>query len=255
MPYLSRLTVSFSFICLQLLSSQVQATEIRVAVASNFLQPLQTLARAYEQTSGDKIIISAGSTGKLYAQIINGAPFDIFLAANSSEPEKLEKEGFAVSGSRFTYARGRLVLWNPKGVNPQRTLQAVLQAADFNRLSLANPVTAPYGAAAISVLQKFNLEQSLSGKLLRGENISQAYQYVASGAADLGFIALSQIKTGNGEPPGAYWLVDESLHAPIVQQAVLIKSSAHPKQAQAFLNYLQGGQGKAMIEKFGYGLP
>lgn len=231
-----------------------RSDEIRVAVASNFLLPLKSLARIYEQETGEKIVISAGSTGKLYAQIINGAPYDVFLAANSREPERLEKEGFAISGSRFTYARGKLALWSPNDLYDQHTLEDVLKAGNFKRLSVANPSTAPYGAAALEVLKKLELEKSSRFKTLRGENVSQAYQYVATGAADLGFVALSQLNVSNAKPQGSYWIVDENMYAPILQQTVLLKSARQKKSSQSFLNYLKSSEGQAMIENFGYGV-
>ena len=243
----------FSLLFLLLLSCSVSA-EIRVAVASNFLIPIKQIAKEYEKETGNKLVISAGSTGKLYAQIVNGAPFDVFLAANSREPERLEKEGYALNGSRFTYARGKLALWDAKGAHQQTTLKTVLTAKDYKRLSLANPLTAPYGAAAISVLQKFNLDKGAGVKLLRGENVSQAYQFVATGAADLGFVALSQLKSRGNSLEGVFWVVDETMYAPILQQAVLLKTAREKIQAQTFLDYLKSRTGQAVIERFGYGL-
>ena len=242
------------FLVFFLFSGSLSAAEIRVAVASNFLIPLKYIAKIYEKETGDRVIISAGSTGKLYAQIVNGAPFDVFLAANSREPERLEKEGFALKNSRFTYAKGKLVLWDPKGIYQQETLEQVLANKEIKRLSLANPLTAPYRSAAMSVLQNLKLESSINRKILRGENISQAYQYVASGAADLGFVALSQIKARGNNISGRYWEASESLHSPIVQQAVVLKKASKNIQARSFLNYLKSSKGKAMIENFGYSL-
>ena len=253
MSAIIRVSVLFSVVVLLMLSGQLLAAEIRVAVASNFLIPIKSIANAYEQQSGDRLIISAGSTGKLYAQIINGAPFDLFLAANSREPLRLEKEGYALDGSRFTYARGKLVLWNPKGIYKQSSFQDVLITADYKRLSLANPLTAPYGAAAMSVLQKLKLDKSNRAKLLRGENVSQAYQFVATGAADLGFVALSQLKAKDN-PQGQFWNIDENLHEPILQQAVLLTRSRDKQTAQRFFEYLKGNEGRGIIESFGYGL-
>lgn len=241
----------FAFVCLQ--SSQIMAADIRVAAASNFLLPLKYIANVYRQETGDNIIISAGSTGKLYAQIVNGAPFEIFLAANDREPERLVKEGYAFDHSRFTYARGKLVLWDPRGKYQQNDIQDVLKNADYQRLSLANPLTAPYGAAAMSLIQHFKLEQVVEGKVLRGENISQAYQFVASGAADLGFIAFSQLKASD-KLPGRIWLVDENLHEPILQQAVLLKTAGEKLPPRKFLNFLKSSKGQALIEHFGYGI-
>jgi len=242
------------FLLLWMFSSHVFGSEIRVAVASNFLKPLKYIARIYEQETGEKVFISSGSTGKLYAQIVNGAPYDVFLAANSREPQRLEKEGYASNGSRFTYARGKLALWDPKGSYQFATLEQVLKMADYKRLSLANPLTAPYGEAAFSVLKNIGIEKMPQKKILRGENISQAFQYVASGAADLGFIALSQITASGKKLTGHYWEVNENLHQPILQQAVLLTNAGPKIQGKKFLNYLKSSKGQAMIETFGYGL-
>ena len=250
-------TVIFSgplLFTLLLLSYWVHAAEIRVAVASNFLIPIKSIAKTYQQETGDKLLISAGSTGKLYAQIVNGAPYDVFLAANSREPERLEQQGYALRGSRFTYARGRLALWDLKGLHQQGTLEDVLKTAEYKRLSLANPLTAPYGAAAVSVLQHFDLEKKTNAKLLRGENVSQAFQYVATGAADLGFVALSQLKAYGDNVQGVYWVIDEKMHTPILQQAVLLKNHRQMRPSQAFLDFLKSTKGQTMIESFGYGL-
>lgn len=254
MTYIFRLSGLFLSLYIWLLSKPLFAEEIRVAVASNFLMPLKQISKVYERETGVKVRISTGSTGKLYAQIVNGAPFDIFLAANRREPERLEKEGFAQNGSRFTYAIGKLALWDPRGIHHQTSINEVLNGGDFKRLSLANPRTAPYGIAAFSVLRQFKLDKTNKIKILRGENISQAYQYVATGAADLGFVALSQLKARGEIKLGRYWLVDESLHAPILQQAVLLNKSSHKSDANKFLNYLKGDQGKVMIQNFGYGI-
>jgi len=231
------------------------AVEIRVAVASNFLLPVRALAEIYQEDTDNKVIISSGSTGKLYAQIVNGAPYDVFLSANRREPERLEKEGYAVSGSRFTYAEGKLVLWDPKGLHQQDTLEAVLVEKNYKRLSIANPLTAPYGTAALTVLQKLGLDSSKDFKILRGENVSQAYQYVMTGAADIGFVALSQLKAGNKESQGTYWISREGMHQPILQQAVLLTSAKDKQQAREFLDFLKSSKGREMIESFGYGIP
>jgi molybdate transport system substrate-binding protein len=249
----SRLAAVLVLVFSPWLQAVALAAEIHVAVASNFLLPMQAIAARYEQHSGDRLIISAGSTGKLYAQIVNGAPYDVFLAANSREPERLEQQAYAEAHSRFTYARGQLALWDPRGRYAQTTLKDVLMNAPYQRLSLANPLTAPYGAAAMDVLKTFQLDKNDRTKILRGENVSQAFQYLASGAADLGFVALAQIRTLADNKLGHVWVVDESMHAPILQQAVLLASSKHRDQARAFLDYLKSDQGRAMIESFGYG--
>lgn len=238
---------------IQLMGAKVQAAQIRVAVASNFLQPLQKIAAAYSQGSHDQILISSGSTGKLYAQIVNGAPFDCFLAASSEEPARLETDGLAVSGSRFTYAQGVLVLW-AANVQQQGSVAAILQAGTFQHLALANPATAPYGRAARQVLQHLGLAEAVQGKLIRGENISQAYQYVATGAAELGFVAWSQLQTG-ATTAGKIWQPDPAWYDPIIQQAVLLKTAKDIQATQTFLDYLQSPAGKAVIQSFGYRVP
>lgn len=249
--YLSR----YIFLILLLFSANnVFASGIRVAVASNFLIPIKKLAKAYQRTTGEKISISSGSTGKLYAQIINGAPYDVFLAANSREPERLEKEGYALPGSRFTYARGQLALWSLKAQADNQSIDQVLRSSEYKRLSIANPLTAPYGAAAASVLQSLHLDKQLRRKLLKGENISQAFQYVASHAADLGFVALSQLKVQGDKLPGQFWVVDESMHLPILQQAILLKNTRQKIQANAFMNFLKSPKTQLMIKQYGYGL-
>lgn len=254
MTYFVRPFGLFLFLIICLLSHQVVAAEIKVAVASNFLIPLKYIVKVYQQETGEKVIISTGSTGKLYAQIVNGAPFDVFLAANRREPERLEKENYTVHGSRFTYAQGKLALWDPKGLHQQSSVEEVLKAVDYKRLSLANPLTAPYGAAAIAVLQQLKLDKTDKVKFLRGENVSQAFQYVASGAADLGFVALSQLLARSDHQQGSYWVVDEKMHSPILQQAVLMKNTQQKLPAQLFLNYLKSSRGQAMIKNFGYGI-
>lgn len=254
---MQRQTRSFIFISVLLLlfsSKSLFADGIRVAVASNFLQPAKYIASVYQHETGEKVLISAGSTGKLYAQIINGAPFDIFLAANQREPKRLEDEGYVVAGSRFTYARGKLALWDAKGLYQNKTIQEVLESSSYRRLSIANPSIAPYGNAALSILKNLKFDDVINNKLITGENVSQAYQYVATGAADIGFVALSQLKSYKDKPPGKYWLVDEALYEPILQQAVLLKNTKNKLKARNFLNYLKGSKAMAMIENFGYGL-
>ena len=227
------------------------AGDVRVAVASNFLKPLRHLAKVFEADGGVRVRISTGSTGQLYAQIVNGAPFDVFLAANAREPEKLENDGAAVAGSRFTYARGRLLLLAGKG-RAQRLrgdVQSALRAGRFDRLAIANPKVAPYGQAAMAVLEGLGVGDALGGKVVRGESVAQTYQFVATGNADLGFVALSQA----GGAAGKGWLVPEALHPPIRQQAVLLRRSSKNPSARAFLEFLSGEKAGALIKDFGYG--
>jgi molybdate transport system substrate-binding protein len=233
--------------------------EVRVAVAANFTAPCEEIARAFERRSGHRVMVSAGSTGKLAAQIQNGAPFDVLLAADAERPALLEKGGTAVSGSRFTYARGRLVLWSAdRGLVDGAG--KVLAASRFRHLAIANPKLAPYGAAAEQVLGGLGLWQRLSPRLVQGEDIGQTYQFVASGAAELGFVALSQVRAaaggaGGGQIKGSMWIVPEASYRPIDQQAVLLTGAWGNLAARAFLDFLKGGEARAAIERFGYGLP
>lgn len=224
------------------------ADEIRVAVASNFAEAARRLATAFEAESGHRVTLVIGATGKLYAQIHHGAPFDAYLAADRRRPERLEREGLARPGSRFTYALGELVLWSPRPgyVDPEGR---VLEAGEFRHLAIANPRLAPYGRAAREVLEALGLWQRLQGRMVRGENIGQAFQFVRSGNAELGFVARSQL---GGAEAGSRWPVPSDLHAPIVQQAVLLKEKP---AARAFLAFLRGRRGRAIITDQGYRLP
>lgn len=228
------------------------AEPLRIAVASNFLMPARALAEQYRVETGQPVKISAGSTGKLYAQIVNGAPYDLFFAANAREPERLEAAGLTVPGSRFTYALGRLVLWSADGERLKDADGAAwLKRGDYARLAVANPKTAPYGAAAVQVLDALAVDRSRAGRLVVGENVSQAYQFAASGNVDAGFVALSQILT---RPGGSYWQVPADDYAPIAQQAVWLKRSADKAEARAFIDWLRSARVAAVIAGFGYGV-
>jgi molybdate transport system substrate-binding protein len=234
------------------------ASQVNVAVASNFLVPLQSIAKEFEANTGHELRISAGSTGKLYAQIVNGAPFDVFLAANSKEPQRLEVSGAAIAGSRFTYGLGQLVLWAPQLAESYSSIVEVLTSEKVYRLAVANPTTAPYGAAAIETLKKLGVYDDIKNKIIRGENVSQTYQYVASGAAQIGFVAKSQIISQSMSHENAshktYWTIDGALYSPIQQQAVLLKRAENNAAARQFLEFLQSREGRAAITSFGYGL-
>jgi len=232
-------------------SRSLWADEIRVAVASNFHGAAKAISQQFEAISGHKVKLVFGSTGKHYTQIHNGAPFDAFFAADTRRAELLDEEGVAVAGSRFTYAIGHLVLWSPKAgyVDPRGE---ILETGDFDRLSIANPKLAPYGKAAQQVLQKRNLWGKLRRRLVRGENIGQAFQFVKSGNVALGFVAYSQIKRPDQAPEGSYWIVPQTLYSPIEQQAVLLKDNA---AAQAFLAYVRSSQGQRLIQRHGYSTP
>jgi len=227
------------------------ADTLRIATAANFVPAMKELARRFQERTGHRVALSPGSTGKHYAQIRNGAPFDAFFAADVERPRRLEEEGRIVPGSRFTYARGRLLLWSPQPgyVDPDG---AILRGGSFRHLALANPRLAPYGLAARQVLQQLELWQSLSPLMVRGENAGQAYQFVASGSAELGFVARSQVTRPDTQLPGSFWSVPETLHDPIEQQAVQLTKS--PAAAQ-FLELVRGAEGRALIQSYGYQLP
>jgi molybdate transport system substrate-binding protein len=230
----------------------VGSAQVTVAAAANFTAAMERLQPIFEQDSGHRLRVSFGSTGKLYAQIRNGAPFDVFLAADQRRPELLEQEGLAVAASRRTYASGRLALWSadPTLVDDEG---AVLASGRFQRLAIANPRTAPYGAAAIEVLRALGVFEEIEPRLVRGENIAQTFAFVSTRNAQLGFIALSQARAlAQGE--GSIWVVPGHLYAPIRQDAVLLKRAADNAAARAFLDFLAGDVARAVILELGYGV-
>lgn len=227
------------------------AGDVRVAVASNFAPTLQRLAADFTAQTGHRLLISSASTGKHYAQISNGAAFDVFLAADEARPKRLENEGHAVAGSRFDYAQGRLVLWVP-GADAAQDVRAALTRATVRRLAIANPRLAPYGQAARQVLERWGLWTRLRPRLVRGENIAQAFQFVATGNAQAGLVALSQLLALDTSTRGAWHEIDAGLHAPIRQQAVLLRPGA---AAEAFLTYLRGSRARTIVVQAGYALP
>lgn len=241
-------------LCCLLLPAPVTA-EVSVAVASNFLGPLQQIAAEFEAAGGEHVRISSGSTGKLYAQIVNGAPFDLFLAANDREPERLEAAGLSVPGRRVTYARGVLALWLPgAGAEAGDDPRALLTADTTGRLAIANPRTAPYGAAARAVLEDWDVLTSYAGRILQGDNVAQAYQFVATGNAAAGFVALSQLLDPAHPPAGRYWRIDTANYPPIRQQMVLLRRATDNPAALAFWRYLTGETVRARIAALGYDL-
>jgi molybdate transport system substrate-binding protein len=233
--------------------SPCRAEVVDVAVASNFTDTLRKLAPLFRQSTGHELRISSASTGKLYAQIYHGAPYDLFLAADSARPKRLVEEGLALKGSRFTFALGRLVLWSPKD-RFQQTGPELLQNHTFRRLAIANPKTAPYGAAAQQVLKAMGLWDQLRGRLARGENIGQTFQFVASSAADIGFVALSQVRSMPSVGDGYQWQVPDDLYQPIRQQAVLLNRGRDKESAHSFLLFLRGADAVALIRDSGYGI-
>ena len=227
------------------------AQEIRVAAASNFSDAITALAERFEVDTGHKVTLIFGSTGKHYAQIKHGAPYDAFFAADKKRPEILEQEGLALPESRFTYAIGKIVLWSP-GAGVVDTNGKVLEQGRFRHLAIANPKLAPYGKAAQQVLQARGLWDILKGKTVRGENIGQTFQFVSSGNAEMGFVAYSQVQRPGRTNEGSFWEVPQSQYAPIEQQAVLLKEN---DVARAFLLFVKSDQSKEIIHRYGYGTP
>lgn len=230
------------------------AGEVTVAVAANFAAPLARLAEGFQAATGHGLRASAGATGKFYTQITTGgAPFEVLLAADDETPRRLEAEGFAVAGSRFTYAIGALVLWSPQpGLVDGEG--AVLASGRFRHLAIANPRTAPYGQAAMQVLRARGLAEALAPRLVTGDSIAQAHQFVASGNAELGFVALSQVGVPGRPATGSMWRVPVGLHEPIRQDAVLLKAGGKNPAASALLDYLKSAPARALIAAWGYGL-
>jgi molybdate transport system substrate-binding protein len=228
-----------------------RADEVQIAVAANFTAPAKLIAADFEKDSGHKAQLVFGATGKFYAQIKNGAPFEVLLSADDETPTKLEKEGAAVAGTRFTYAIGRLVLWSAKAGYVDDKGE-VLSSGAFRHVSVANPKLAPYGAAAIDVLTALKLIDTVQPKFVQAENIAQAHQFVATGNAELGFVAMSQVIKDGKLGDGSAWIVPASLHRPIRQDAVLLDKGRGKRAAEAWLKYLKGDKAKAVIKSFGY---
>ena len=230
-----------------------RAGEVQVAVAANFTAPMQGIAAAFEKDTGHQARLAFGSTGKFYAQVKNGAPFEVLLAADDETPARLEKEGQAVPGTRFTYAIGKLVLWSAReGYIDARG--EVLKTDGFRHLAIANPKTAPYGAAAVTVLKKLNRFDALQARLVQGENIAQTYQFVSTGNAELGFVALSQVAKDGRIASGSGWIVPAGLHEPIRQDALLLAKGRGNPAAQALMDYLKSAKARTIIQSFGYAL-
>ena len=229
------------------------ADELLAAVAANFTDVATELGKKFQSKTGHTVKFSFGSSGKFVAQIQNGAPFDLFLSADAARPKALEEEGMSVAGSRFVYAVGTLVLWSPS-VGYVDGEGEVLKKGDFAKLAIANPKAAPYGQAAMEMLQKRGLWDALSGKIVQGDSITQTFQFVETRNAQLGFIALSQVMGMDEAKRGSYWVVPADLYVPIEQQAILLQKGANSTAAKAFLEYLKSDEAKAVIKRYGYGV-
>lgn len=235
------------------IASNVHADAISVAVAANFTAPMQQIATAFEKETGHKVQAAYGATGKFYAQIKNGAPFEVLLSADDETPGKLIKENAAVAGRQFTYAIGRLVLWSAKPAIVDGA-GAVLKSGGFDHLALANPKLAPYGAAAVEAMKALGVYEVLQPKLVTGESIGQTHQFISTGNALLGFVALSQVLK-DGKMEGSTWIVPAKLYAPIRQDAVILENGKGKPAAEALMQYLKSDKAKAIIQSFGYALP
>ena len=247
--------LSFLLTSMQLLALPAHAEDISVAVAANFTAPMKLIAAEFEKDSGYKVVASFGSTGKFYAQIKNGAPFEILLAADNETPSKLVKENVGTSASQFTYAVGKLVLWSAKPGLVDST-GSVLKKGDFAHLALADPKLAPYGAAAVQTLKALGILEALQPKIVTAESIAQAYQFVGSGNAELGFVALSQLRKDDkdGKLEGSSWLVPANLYSPIRQDAVILEPGKGKATVEALMKFLKGDKARAIIKSFGYDL-
>ena len=233
------------------LSAAAQAEVVQIAVAANFTAPARALAEIFARTTGHEAKLSFGATGAFYTQIKNGAPFDILLAADDERPIRLEKEGDTVPGSRFTYAIGQLVLWSAKPgfVDGEG---AVLKGGNFNKIAIANPKLAPYGAAAVETMDKLGLAAALTPKLVTGESIGQTYNFIATGNAELGFVALAQVLDGGKLKSGSMWVVPAKYHAPIIQDAVILKRAAANPAAKAWMALMLSPNTQDFIRSYGY---
>lgn len=240
------------FFLLTISQSSFAATTL-VAVAANFSKPMTEIVSGFEKATGHSANLSFGSTGKFVSQMENGAPFELLLAADEKGPEKLIQDGFAVSGSQFIYAVGKLVLWSATSgyVDNQGK---ILSSGGFKHLALADPKLAPYGVAAIEVLNGLKLQDKLQPLIVQAESIAQAYQFVSTGNAELGFVALSQVFDNGKVTSGSAWIIPEELHAPIKQTAVLLKKGAENPAATALLAYLKSAPALEIIKKYGYDL-
>ena len=228
-----------------------RADEVPVVVAANFAAVMPRLSAAFERDSGHRLVVSVGSTGRFAAQIRQGAPFEVLLSADAETPARLEREGLAIAGTRFTYATGRLALWS-RDAGRVDAQGDVLRTGRFERLAIAEPKLAPYGAAAMQVLAALGLETALRPRLVLGDSVGQAHQFVATGNAELGFVALAQVQTDGRVTQGSAWIVPAGLHAPLRQDAVMLRPGRGRPAAEAFLRWLRGDAARALIRGHGY---
>ncbi len=245
---------SLLFIAMVFHAVALRADEVQVAVASNFIRPMQQIAEIFKVETGHEAKLVFGSSGKLIAQISNGAPFEVFLSADADKPARLLEQGLAVKGSAFTYVQGRLVLWSAMAdyVDGDGEL---LKRGDFKHLALADPKLAPYGEAAMQVLDNLQLTEKLRERFVQGESISQTWQFVKTGNAELGFVALSQVMVNGEVAEGSAWLVPDELYKPVRQDAVLLKAGENNAAAVGLLKFLQSESAQTVIRSFGYELP
>jgi len=241
----------FGFILLFTFTLSAEAKPVHVAVAANFSKTMQTLVTEFEKTSDFQIALSFGSSGKFYAQIKQGAPYELFFSADQVKPEALQKDGLVMAGSRFTYAIGRLAVWSARP-DFANQIETKLKEGSFNKLAIANPKLAPYGAATLDVLRHLALIAATQSKWVRGENIAQTYQFVSSGNADLGFVALSQLIGRNKVEEGSYWVVPDTMHHAIKQDVVLLMGAGQSLGAKAFLDFIHTEQAQHIILQNGY---
>lgn len=237
-----------SLLVAAVLGTQALAGEVHVAVAANFTEPAKEIAAAFREKTGHDAVLSFGATGQLYAQITQDAPFGVFLSADAERPQQAIDEGLAEKGSRFTYAVGRLVLWSRDA--SRKASEDALREGDFQKLAIANPQAAPYGAAAVEVLRSLGVLAAVESRLVQGNNITQTFQFVDTGNAEFGFVAAAQLA---GRSEGSRWLVPGHLHRPIRQDAVLLRKAAGNEAAAAFVAFLKGPEARAIIERYGYG--
>lgn len=246
-----KFTSSLALLLAALLSSAACADSVQVGVAANFAPTLKAMADDFKKQTHHTLLISPEATGKLYAQIKNGAPYEVFLSADQSTPKKLATEGDALAKSQFTYAIGALALWSadPALIDAKGE---VLKTSEARHLAIANPQTAPYGVAAVSVMEAMGVYSRWQSRLVQGENIAQTFQFVGTGNAELGFVALSQVMRGGKLTQGSVWVVDPALHKPLKQDVILLKRGEASTAAIALMNYLQSAPAKQVIQQHGY---